>query len=172
MAPPPGIDACVALFAYSGVGATLVRRLKYANHRDAMCALTAALALAVDEVVSTDADPIGVVTWVPTTARRERARGYDQARLVAAGVARHLGLRARSTLARDGDRSQTGSDRVERLVGPPMRPRRPLAGTVVLVDDVRTTGASLATAAAALRSAGASSVFGATLAITPSRRAG
>ena len=38
---PPYVDRCVALVAYEGVGATLIRRLKYANHRDALATLLA-----------------------------------------------------------------------------------------------------------------------------------
>ncbi len=43
LAPPPGVDRCVALFSYTDVGAELVAALKFANQRDAVRSLGAAL---------------------------------------------------------------------------------------------------------------------------------
>src|SRR5690606_533659 len=67
-----GVDAAVALVWFEGHGARLIRGLKYANHRDALGPLAGALA----RLVTWHPD---AVTWVPTSARRRRSRGYDQA---------------------------------------------------------------------------------------------
>jgi len=157
--PPAGLDGAVTLFSYEGPGAELVRRLKYSNHRDALVPLGRALAA----LVPPGAD---AVTWVPTTAARRRSRSFDQARLIAGVVGRELGVPVPQLLFRVDDRAQTGRSRAERASGPVFRAGSAPVG-VVIVDDVRTTGASLSSAAAALRGAGARVVVGATLAATP-----
>jgi predicted amidophosphoribosyltransferase len=62
---------------------------------------------------------------------------------------------------------QTGLPAVDRRRGPVFRARNAAPFTVLLVDDVATTGATLAAAAAALREAGAARVLAATAARTP-----
>ena len=109
-----------------------------------------------------------LVTHVPVHAARARQRGYDQAELIARVAARDLGLpfaplltRARATIAQfDLDRG----DRAANVEGAFVvrRETRGRAATpdlrgrwVLLVDDVVTTGATLAACAAALHAAGA-----------------
>ncbi|MFN8050807.1 MAG: hypothetical protein U0Q22_05200 [Acidimicrobiales bacterium] len=155
-----GLDRVVALFAYEGAGATVIKHLKFGNHRDALRPLAHALAAAVDTHVD-------LVTWVPTSTEHRRRRGYDQAELVARTVGRSLGVRTRSTVRRVDPTAQTGRHRSERLTAR-FEAIRPLSTPVVaVVDDVRTTGGSLAGVAHALRRAGAERVVGATLAATP-----
>jgi ComF family protein len=111
-----------------------------------------------------DAPP--VVVPVPTTAKRRRARGYNQAELLAARVATRCDLVLRHALTRkSGRRSQTALTPLERRenVRGAFRPRPDAAGTirgadVLLVDDVLTTGATASEAALALSGIGAGSV--------------
>jgi predicted amidophosphoribosyltransferase len=109
-----------------------------------------------------------IVTWAPTTAVRRRQRGFDQAELLARAVARRLGLPCRSLLARRPGPPQTGRALAERRGGPGFRPRRAVSGrSVLIVDDVVTSGSTAAAAAGALRSAGARSVVVLAAARTP-----
>lgn len=97
------------------------------------------------------------VTWAPTTKRRMRRRGHDQSSIVAANAARSLGVRRVRCLRRIDDRTQTGATRQERRRGPSyvVRDSAVRGKRVLLVDDVMTTGTTLARARAALLSGGA-----------------
>jgi ComF family protein len=109
-----------------------------------------------------------VVVPVPVHPERERYRGYDQATLIAADVARRLGLplalaleRGRATIAQ----FELGRDERAANVAGAFTLRRDDAAAlavigrwVLLVDDVVTTGATLAACATALRRGGAAAV--------------
>lgn len=98
---------------------------------------------------------------VPLHPRRLRRRGYNQAALLAAALARRAGLGVVECLARTGSAAtQVGRDRSERRGGPAgsFEPRAAAPDRVLLVDDVATTGATLAACAAAARAAGAAEV--------------
>ena len=96
-------------------------------------------------------------------ASRRRERGYDQAALLAAEVARLCGLPVRDSIRRirlsapqvELDRAR----RAENVRGAFVSESGSLRGLhVALVDDVATTGATLAAATVALRAAGARDV--------------
>jgi predicted amidophosphoribosyltransferase len=158
--PPPGVDRCVALVAYEGPAREVVARLKYRNHRSALTTLATAMAAGV----TTRPD---VVTWVPTTAARRQARGFDHAELLARAVARALRRPCHDLLARAPGPPQTGRPRAERLVGPALVARGRVRPHVLVVDDVVTSGATCTAAARALRAAGARTVDVVAAARTP-----
>jgi predicted amidophosphoribosyltransferase len=115
---------------------------------------------------------VDVVTWAPTSGRRRRERGFDQAELVARHVARQLGVPCKRLLERSDDEGpQTGRGRVARLHAPVFRthPHVP-TGRILVLDDVVTTGATLSAARDALLAAGAREVVPAAFAATPARR--
>jgi predicted amidophosphoribosyltransferase len=138
---------------YDPAAAAAVADLKYRNRRGRLGRLATELAAEVP------GGPYDVVTWAPTSRRRARTRGYDQAQLLAGAVARRLGAPHRRLLTRRGDPApQVGRSRAQRLVAPTFVARCPAGARVLLVDDVVTTGATVSAAAAALLEAGAALV--------------
>ena len=161
---PPGAERAVAVVRFEGAGRNLVLGLKYRNRRAAIGPLAAAMAQAVV------GQTFDVVTWAPTSAARRRARGFDQARLLAQAVGRQLGCPCWGLLQRRPGPPQTGRDRRDRhdrASGPAFVARGVVSGRVLLVDDVITTGATVAAATAVLRRAGAGSVVVVAAAATP-----
>lgn len=144
----------------------LVHRLKYGGWRGLAEPMAAVMAAAPGPAWPWARRPPGaVLVAVPTTRTRLRARGYDQARLLAAALARRASMPLVDALERAGARgSQTAlqpSARRANVAGvfrptPAMDPIR--GRRVLLVDDVLTTGATAGECARVLAEAGASGV--------------
>jgi predicted amidophosphoribosyltransferase len=158
---------CRSLLDYEGPARHLVARLKYRNDRSGLSWLADGMASLLSP------GPGVVVAWVPTTAARRRARGFDQAALLARAIARRWRAPCRALLDRLDTAPQTGRSGDERRVGVALGLRLPSArppDRVVLVDDVLTTGTTLRCAAAVLRGSGVRWIGGLTAARTPRTR--
>jgi predicted amidophosphoribosyltransferase len=161
---PDGLDSLAALLRYDRRSSPFVAAVKYRGARASLAAFAPALA----RLVGPGVEP-PVLTWAPTTDSRRRRRGFDQAEVIAGLVAAEFGVAARPLLERRPGPHQTGRSRTERLHGVEFVATGPVPASVVACDDVVTTGATLAAAAAALREAGARVVRGLALARTPER---
>lgn len=100
-----------------------------------------------------------VVAFVPG-GRRARRAGFDQAELLARGVARRLGIPVGGSLSRvrEGPRQADVSMRERRSNVSDRFGSRPVRGRVLLVDDVYTTGATAEACSSVLLRAGVTSV--------------
>lgn len=170
--PPPPLRAWHAAAAHEGAARDWIHRFKYPASGVGIDAAAEAVATHwIRRVARGAGPPPDAVVPVALHPRRLRERGFNPAGKLAALAGRPLGLPVRPVLLerlRDTP-SQTGLGRVARrrnvrgafgCAGP--APRR-----VWLVDDVATTGATLAEAARALRRAGAVDVTGLCLAWRP-----
>jgi ComF family protein len=163
---PPGAAVWAAV-EYEGPARALIGALKFRGAiglADPMAALMAAQVPA--------GRLCGELVPVPLHPLRRRKRGYNQAERLARALGRRTGLAVADCLARGGsDLRQVGRDRAARLTG--------LAGTIVadgsvperavLVDDVMTTGSTLAACARTLHAAGSREVRALVFARTPGR---
>ncbi len=158
-----GVDELWAGWCHEGAAAELVRALKYGRATRLVTPIADRMAAAAAAAQAAD-----TVTWVPCSPTRRTERGFDPAELLARALARRLRLRSRRLLRRLDDDPQTARSREGRLAGPRLavRPGR-LPGSVLVVDDVCTTGSTLRVAAAALRAGGATAVVAAVATMAP-----
>ena len=117
------------------------------------------------------------VTWVPVSPRRLRQRGYDQARLLAESACRLWETKPLPLLRKTvHNPAQSGlkeaAARRANVLGvyEAVDPERISGHRILLVDDICTTGATLAECARVLREAGAADVVCAAAALTPLER--
>ena len=152
--------------AYEGPVESAVHRFKYQGWRR----LAAPLAQLLAERLVVEGLASSMVVAVPLHTERHRARGFNQSDLLARELERRLGLRRPPgrLLRLRATPPQVGNDRLHRwenVHGAFAWRGAPLEGrSLMVVDDVATTGATLEACAAALKSGGAGAVIGVTVA--------
>jgi predicted amidophosphoribosyltransferase len=180
---PPGLPPCWAAAAYTGVVRATLLAYKEHDRRDALPSLGGALADAVVAAARAAGDSPGpaLLVPVPSTPAAVRARGGDHVDRLARAAAARLWregwsprvVRLLAVARRRRDSAGlNAADRRANLAGAfrwsGRSPRGP-TGPVVLVDDLITTGATLAEATAVLRTLGIGPVYAAVVAATVRR---
>lgn len=168
------VELCASALCYQGAVRQSVLRLKFSRRRGYIRVLGPITAQCARDHLNGEFD---LVSWVPLSARSLRARGFDQARLLAEHVAAAFEMEPVALLGK--------RDRVERqsAIQDPARRRANVLGAfslldgvevrgrrILLVDDIFTTGATLSECARVLRTAGCAGVVAVTLARSARRR--
>lgn len=123
--------------------------------------------------------PVDLVCWVPISRKRMAKRGYNQAKLLAVKAGKCLHLPAVPVLMKRRDNPaqshlSSAAERRANVIGVyrPVDPKRWRGKHLLLVDDVVTTGSTLAECVRVLLTAGAASVRCLTLAGTRENKVG
>lgn len=159
--PPDGsLDGAAYAYDYRGAAGGLVRNLKYRGVYRLADDMAAAMVRAYQAI-----EPTGVelVTPVPMHPKRLKRRGYNQSEWLARRVAARMNLPVECVLARvrntpqqarlSGERRHRNVEGAFSLIGSVSGKR------VLLIDDVRTTGATAQACAEVLRAGGAVNVY-------------
>lgn len=155
-----------AIWYYENAVAELIKQYKYHQLTACLTWLTPYLVTALE---SMRLPSNALLTSVPSDPARFASRGYNQSELLAQALAQATG-RTYQPLLRRSSRgvSQTTLTRHDRLENVrqqfTLRSATPTTKPVIIVDDVITTGATLASCAAILKTAGAPSVWSLTIA--------
>jgi len=158
-----------AVFAYSGVGRRLVLGLKHGDRTDLVPAVGRWIAQKTTEMRLLDP----VLVPVPLHWTRLLKRRYNQSALLALAVGKVLDqpvfvdalLRPKRTKPLDGhSRDARFAALSDAITANPKQRDQIVGRNVLLIDDVMTSGATLAASAEALRGAGVANVSIVTLA--------
>lgn len=155
----------VSAFAYGGHARQLVISLKYNAQSAAAEVMIPYLVERAAKIRQLPKET--VITWVTMPPNRKRERCIDHGKLLAEGVAKALGLECRELLSRkNGGHTQQGltaDERKHNVKGRFSVRAAEMPASVLLVDDVLTTGSTLEECAKVLREAGVKEVRGITV---------
>ncbi len=163
IADPPPWDRARAAVAYDEHGRKLVHALKYRDHQEAGIAMARMMTGAGAKLIS-GAD---VLLPVPLHRWRLWQRRFNQAAFLAQRISKLSGkswshnvlLRVRATKQQVGLKADERRKNVRRAFEVPLEKQHIIDGkSVLLIDDVRTTGATLSACSEVLRKAGAARI--------------
>ncbi len=165
----PEFDRALSFGEYEGGLRGLIHLLKYEAVLPVASFLGGTVAATIEELLPSCGDPVPLLIPVPLHKSKGRDRGFNQAELIARGAVKRLPhqveLVTRALVRQRATISQVGLTREQRIENMRdafrVRDRQQVRGaTVILVDDVMTTGTTLSECARVLKKAGAERVLG------------
>ena len=159
----PFVAHWTALWYYKDMVRPSLHRFKFSARRNYAEIYARLLAIKLDNRLPEDVD---VLTWVPVSRLRKLKRGYDQSSLLAQALGKELSLptmmllkKIRHTPPQSGFRD--AARRKANVLGAyqAIHPDEISGKTILLVDDVVTTGATASECAKILMTAGAKQVL-------------
>lgn len=160
-----GVGPVTSGLRYEGVARSVLLALKEEGRAGLATPLAVPFSVAVASALPSRVEPVAV----PSSPAARRRRGFEPVRLLAGRAGIRLFPAFRPAVPHDAQKALGVAERARNLDGV-FALARPVAGhRVLLLDDVVTTGATLAAAAEVLRAGGAEVVGAAVLAATPRR---
>jgi competence protein ComFC len=162
---PPTLHSAAATGKHIGKLQDAIHALKYENARSIARPLAERMAHVLEHLQWA----FDVIVPVPVGDARLRERGYNQAGLIAEALAQEVGVAVQPSLLKRTreTRSQVGLTAEERRQNVSdafaAHPTLLVQKSILLIDDVYTTGATLGACAEALRAVGAREVFALTV---------
>ncbi len=159
---------CVACFGYSGLGKDLIMDLKYNRKTYLGIALSEMLG---DVIIASFPHEIDVIVSVPLHSRRLAERGFNQMDLIGEPLSAKLGISySKAALVRRKNTPRLKNldrhDRKAIMDGLFLANKEHVLGkSVLLIDDIYTTGATMNACAKSLLDSGALNVYGAVLSV-------
>jgi competence protein ComFC len=162
----------LSIAEYGGVIKDIMHGLKFSRIRDlhAVCGSIALKKLAQSGIRA------DFITWVPMNGKKKWERGFNQSELIARYIAQKTGMPCRGLLReRRTSRIQKALGLRDRFINTLERyvaiEAKDLPGrSVLLVDDIYTTGATINECARQLKTSGAGDIFSLTIARTDIKR--
>ena len=146
---------------------TLIYKLKRDNRRDVLEFLSSELSSAIDN--SLEINEKFVFTNVPRRRKEAKKYGLDHAKLLAKSLSKHYSAEYYQPLIPKSKKAQKKTSGEERLLNARFKLKKSakdLSGkTVIIVDDIVTTGASMGSCATLLKALGTKKIIGATISI-------
>ena len=156
-------EGCLSPLAYRGKVPEAVHRYKFGGRQSYGRTFGVLMSQCLQDHDRTSFD---LVTWAPLSRKRLRERGFDQAEILARGIGDQLSIPVVSLLEKvrhtqpQSDLKEESSRRANALNAYRIKADREISGkSVLLVDDIVTSGATLSECARILLQSGVKSVY-------------
>lgn len=163
----PHIELCVSPLYYEGDVRESIHRYKFGGK----CAYGRVYSDFIGKAIDEKGISCDYITWVPLSKSRYRKRGYNQSKVIADYLARRNGFNKKPLIKKirnNPAQSGTGGREARKAnvtgVYEAVNTDIIRGKTILIIDDVVTTGATLSECSKVLKSAGAAKIYAATLA--------